>query len=164
MFTSLFNPLMKLIVLITVSTITLCTFTQATPFTLKSLQSEKTVEHVNDVATVTMIFQPDCSWCKKQGKILAEAFEQCQSSVNISLVGAKGSSSQLRKALKHYHKSIPAYKADSKFLRTIGGYKASPTTLIYDANGQLITKKRGFISHEKLAQALNIISNGDCSI
>jgi len=164
MLTSLFNPLMKLVVLIFISTLTLCAPVDAKPFALKSLKTEKVIEPMNDVATITMIFQPDCSWCKKQGKTLAEAFEQCQSSVNISLVGAKGSNRQLRKALKHYHKSIPAYKADSKFLREIGGYQASPTTLIYDANGQLITKKRGFISHEKLAQALNIISHGNCVI
>jgi len=164
MSTSLFNPLMKLVVLVIISTLALCGSIHAKPFTLKSLKSEKVMEHVNDVATITMIFQPDCSWCKKQGKTLAAAFEQCQSSVNISLVGAKGSKSQLKKALKHYHKSIPAYKADSKFLRNIGGYQASPTTLIYDANGQLVVKKRGFISYEKLAQALELISNGDCLI
>jgi len=120
--------------------------------------------YVNGSATITMIFQPDCSWCKKQGKTLAAAFEQCQSSVNISLVGTKGSKSQLKKALKHYHKSIPAYQADSKFLHAIGGYQASPTTLIYDAGGQLIAKKQGFITYEKLAQALKIMSNGDCLI
>ncbi len=164
MFTSTFNTLIKLVVLIFISTLTLCASIQATPFSLKALKSEPLATHENHGATITMIFQPDCSWCKKQGQTLAAAFEQCKGSVNISLVGAKGNRRQLKKALKHYHKSIPAYKADSKFLRTIGGYQASPTTLIYDANGQLVTKKRGFIAHEKLAQALKIISNGKCLI
>ncbi len=164
MLTSTFNPLIKLVVLIFISTLTLCASIQAAPFTLKTLKSDSVVAHENNGATITMIFQPDCSWCKKQGQTLAAAFEQCKSSVNVSLVGAKGNLRQLKKALKHYHKSIPAYKADSKFLRTIGGYQASPTTLIYDVNGQLITKKRGFIAHEKLAQALKIISNGECII
>ncbi|MCW8865505.1 MAG: hypothetical protein OQK22_11470 [Colwellia sp.] len=150
--------------LIVISTLTLCVTLQAAPFSLKTLKGENVMAHVNGAATITMIFQPNCSWCKKQGKTLAAVFEECQSSVNVSLVGAKGSKSQLRKALKHYHKSIPAYKADSQFLRTIGGYQASPTTLIYDVDGQLITKKRGFISLEKLAQALKIISQGDCLI
>ena len=164
MFTSFFSLLIKLVVLIVLSTLTLCASIQAEPFKLKNLKYEKTKEYVSDVATITMIFQPDCSWCKKQGKTLAAAFEQCQSSVNISLVGAKGSNRQLKKALKHYHKSIPAYKADSKFLHAIGGYQASPTTLIYDANGQLVAKKQGFITYDKLAKALKIISNGDCLI
>ncbi len=164
MSTSGFFVLIKLVLLIIISIPTLCVPVNATPFTRKALKSETPITDVNDVATVTMIFQPDCSWCKKQGQTLAAAFEQCQSSVNISLVGAKGNRSQLRKALKHYHKSIPAYKADSKFLRTIGGYQASPTTLIYDTKGRLITKKRGFIPHEKLAHALKIISNGECLI
>lgn len=162
--TSYVYSLIKCVVLIIISTLTLCAPINATPFTLKNLKPGKKMESVNDVATITMIFQPDCSWCKKQGKTLAAAFEQCKSSVNISLVGTKGNKSQLKKALKHYHKSIPAYEADSNFLYSIGGYQASPTTVIYDANGQLITKKQGFISHDKLAQALKIISNGDCLI
>ena len=147
-----------------ISTLILCATLQATPFTLKALKPVQVVAHTDGMATITMIFQPDCNWCKKQGKTLAVAFAKCQSALNISLVGTKGNRNQLRKTLKHYHKSIPAYKADSKFLRSIGGYQASPTTLIYDANGQLIAKKRGFISHEKLAQALSIISHGECLI
>ncbi len=79
-------------------------------------------------------------------------------------MGTKGNNRQLRTALKHYHKSIPSYKADSRFLRTIGGYQASPTTLIYDIYGRLVTKKRGFLSHEKLAKVIKIISNGNCLI
>jgi len=111
-----------------------------------------------------MIFQPDCSWCKKQGKALTEAFKQCKSSVNITLVGAKGNVRELKKELKHYHPSIPAFVADRKFLRVIGGYQASPTTLIYDDKGQLITKKRGFIPYDNLSKALKIISQGNCNI
>ena len=111
-----------------------------------------------------MIYQPDCSWCKKQGKILERAFKQCQNSMNIVLVGTKGNTRQLRKELKHYHNDIPAFIADRKFLRDIGGYQASPTTLIYNEKGELIVKKRGFIPEEKLASALAVISRDSCHI
>ena len=156
--------MVKLVVLMFISTTVFCVPIQATPFTLNALKSTKLVEHVNGKPTISMIFQPDCSWCKKQGKTLAKAYEQCQSSINISLIGTKGNNRQLRTALKHYHKFIPSYKADSRFLRTIGGYQASPTTLIYDIYGRLVTKKRGFLSHEKLAKVIKIISNGNCLI
>jgi len=139
---------------------------QALPFTLKSLKPSQEMSKLDakGLATVTMIYQPDCSWCKKQGKALAKAFKQCQGSMNIALVGTKGNARQLKKELKHYHKDIPAFIADRKFLRTIGGYQASPTTLIFDAKGALIAKKRGFIPKEKLASALAILSQGACQI
>jgi len=138
----------------------------ATPFELKSLRSTPitSVAEIVGLSTVTMIFQPDCSWCKKQSKTLTKAFEQCQSSLNINLVGTKGNARQLRKELKQYHQDIPAFIADRKFLRTIGGYQASPTTLIYDANGELVAKKRGFISEDKLAHALKLLTAGTCLI
>ena len=154
------------IVLILVSAMVAFANAQAMPFNLKSLnhyQAEKTTE-IDKRVTVTMLFQPDCSWCKKQGKALAEAFRQCQSSVNITLVGVKGNKRELKKAFRHYHQDIPAFIADRKFLRDIGGYQASPTTLIYDNEGQLITKKRGFIPYDNLSKALNIISQGNCNI
>lgn len=139
---------------------------QALPFTLKSLKPEQTQvsKDTNDLVTVAMIYQPDCSWCKKQGKTLAKAFEQCQGNLNLALVGAQGNARQLKKELKHYHKGLPAFKADRRFLRTIGGYQASPTTLIFDEQGELVVKKRGFIDEDKLANVLSIISRGKCVI
>ncbi|MGL1955945.1 MAG: hypothetical protein OCD00_01335 [Colwellia sp.] len=164
------HKLQKAILLILMSGIAL--FAQAqeqeqvAPFSLKSLKFDQASEQVktNGLATVTMIYQPDCSWCKKQGKALAKAFEHCQRSINITLVGTKGSARQLKKELKHYHKDIPAFIADRNFLHLIGGYQASPTILIFNKQGQLITKKRGFIPHDKLSKALNILSQGDCNI
>ena len=123
--------------------------------------TEKDVVHL---ASVAMIYQPDCSWCKKQGEILAKAFEQCHSSISIALIGTKGKARKLRKELKYYHHDIPAYQANRQFLRSIGGYQASPTTLIYNNQGTLIAKKRGFISKEKLARAFSMLTGGKCQI
>lgn len=135
-------------------------------FALRSLKVTTThsTEKNTQLATLAMIYQPDCSWCKKQGKMLVKAFEQCQDSINIALVGTQGNVSQLKKELRHYHKNMPAFIADSHFLRNIGGYQASPTTLIFDQQGLLISKKRGFIAQEKLAKALRIISQGACAL
>ena len=155
-----------LIVMFFFGAITVLTHAQAQPFTLKPLVSSRANPdiEVNGLVTVAMIYQPDCSWCKKQGKILERAFKQCQNSMNIVLVGTKGNTRQLRKELKHYHDDIPAFIADRKFLRDIGGYQASPTTLIYNDEGKLIVKKRGFIPEEKLASALAVISRDSCHI
>lgn len=160
------NWLQLVIALILVIAITTISHAQAVPFALKTLRSTQEVSNLqgNSLATVTMIYQPDCRWCKKQGKALEQAFEQCHTSMNIALVGVKGSARQLRKELKHYHKDIPAFIADGKFLRSIGGYQASPTTLIFDGKGELIAKNRGFIPKDKLANALALLTQGACLI
>ncbi|GLX76989.1 hypothetical protein tinsulaeT_03290 [Thalassotalea insulae] len=157
------NLLDKWLVLIVISTHFAVGQLQAEPFSLKSLTPEYG-EVNNNLATITMIFQPNCSWCKKQGQVLAKAFTQCQSSLNVALVGAKGNFRALKNALKHYHKGIPAYAANRQFLRKIGGYQASPTTLIFSGEGQLIAKKRGFIPKDKLSHALAVLSHGACQI
>ncbi len=164
----------NIIVLIIFSAMFFVMQAAAKPLNVASLKPLRVIHDVSNQETfkaeegrlvsVTMIFQPDCSWCKKQGKTLAKAFEQCHSSININLVGAKGKTRQLKKELKHYHQGIPAYKADRQFLRSIGGYQASPTTLIYDHNGKLIAKKRGFIPKEKLANAFSVLTQGQCQI
>ena len=156
----------QLIITLLISAITLSSQAIALPFVLKSLNVNQTLTGIEaaDLATLVMIYQPDCSWCKKQGKTLSVAFEQCRGSMNIALVGTKGNARKLKKELKHYHKHIPAFMADRKFLREIGGYQASPTTLVFNAQGELIMKKRGFIAQEKLANVMSIISKGACHI
>lgn len=136
------------------------------PFTLKPIQLPAELSQVktNNLATIAMIFQPNCSWCKKQGKILKKVLQQCQSSTNIALVGTRGNSRQLRKELKHYHQAMPAFIADRQFLRRIGGYQASPTLVIFDKKGELIAKKRGFIPEPQLASALTILTEGACQL
>lgn len=154
------------VIVLSLATVILCSEVQATPFALKSLNSHRVPSSIeeNDLATIVMIYQPNCSWCKKQGKTLSVAYKQCRHSVNIALVGTQGNARQLKKELKHYHKYIPAFMADRKFLRKIGGYQASPTTLIFNAQGDLIMNKRGFIAQEKLANAMSIVSKGACHI
>lgn len=138
----------------------------AEPFVLKSLKPEVTTSELSSskLPTITMIFQPECSWCKKQGAALANVFEQCKDAVNVSLVGAKGSKRQLKHALKHYHHDLPAFIADTQFLRSIGGYQASPTTIIYADNGDILLKRRGYINDDKLHKLVNILTKGQCQI
>lgn len=160
------NWLQVKVLLVVIASLGLITCASATPFTLKSLKptGSNTQIQKNGLATVTMIFQPKCSWCKKQGIAMAKILEKCNHSLNIALIGAKGNRRQLKQALKHYHKAIPAFIADSRFLRKIGGYQASPTTLIYSVNGELIFKKRGFIEEKKLRKVLQMLTQDACKI
>ena len=128
-------------------------FCYAENFTLKPLRNDQNVHQLlskNNKPTVVMIFQPDCSWCKKQGEVLSQFKTEFGQSINFSLVGTKGRAQQLKRELKHYDKSLPAYLANKRFLRKIGGFEASPTLLIFDQSGALLGKRRGFIESGRL--------------
>lgn len=113
---------------------------------------------------ITMIYQPKCPWCKRQSKTLAKIVEDCSDHITVNIVGYKGDKKTLKRELKHYAPILPAYLANKRFLRDVGGVKASPTTLFYNAKGQLITKQRGFIETKKLINAASIISNNQCDL
>lgn len=142
------------------------TVVNASQFTLKSLKTgeRQIVIPDNELVTIAMVYQPDCSWCKKQELLLRKIQHECNSKVNLALIGNKGNARELKRELKHFDKSLPAYSADNKFLRNIGGIAASPTTLFFDKNGNVIAKKRGYIPSEQLFNAVNIITEKSCSI
>ena len=148
----------------------LCSITSTTvhasPISLKSLKTGErtTVIPTNEFVTIAMVYQPDCSWCKKQEKLLRQIKQECNNKVNLALIGNKGSARALKRELKYFNKSFPAYKADTKFLRKIGGIAASPTTLFFDRSGNVIAKKRGFIPPAQLFNAVSIMTNKNCSI
>lgn len=138
----------------------------ASSYSLKSLKTgeRNTIIPDNELVTIAMVYQPDCSWCKKQEQLLRTIHHECQQDVNFALIGNKGSTQELKRELKHFDKSFPSYKADNKFLRKIGGVAASPTTLFFDKDGNILAKKRGYIPPDQLFNAVNIITNKSCTI
>lgn len=118
----------------------------------------------NQLNTIAMIYQPGCKWCKKQGKTLASLQKQCGDKANIALIGDDGTPSTLKRELRHFDKRLPAFSADKAFLRKIKGVEAYPTTVIFDPNGQLLVKKRGYVDEQKLKQIMGLITNQTCSV
>lgn len=133
-------------------------------YKLKPLSTSNNVAASDDKVTIAMVYQPDCKWCKKQGQWLAKAHKQCNKNIDIVLIGNNGKKQQLKRELKHFHQEIPAYQANRKLLMAVGGIEASPTTLVFNSQGTLIAKRRGFITDNKLADVANIISKGKCSV
>ncbi|MGB0894685.1 MAG: hypothetical protein ACPGUD_09785 [Parashewanella sp.] len=112
--------------------------------------------------TLVMLFQPECSWCKKQSKLVNGILSECQGVIHFSMVGTNGSKRKLKQELAYYDSAIPVFYATRAFLRKIGGFQASPTTLVFDEGGKLRAKKRGFINRESLQKAVGILSHGGC--
>ena len=114
--------------------------------------------------TVAMVFQPDCPWCKKQAVWLNKATERCADTLDIMLLGINGNVRELKRELKHYSRKIPAYKPNRKLFVDVGGIEASPTTLIFDDQGNLIAKRRGVIDGSTLTQVASELTKGQCSL
>ncbi|RYV00488.1 hypothetical protein SOPP22_16860 [Shewanella sp. OPT22] len=131
--------------------------------TLKNLKTNETgVVNPTGKLSVVMLFQPDCSWCKKQEKALSTIHASCTSTFNFHIVGTQGSRNQLKRELNHYHQNISAYKSTTQFLRQVGGFKASPTTLFFDASGTLLGKRRGYLELLKMKQLINSLTYNKC--
>jgi thioredoxin-related protein len=133
---------------------------------LKNLQSgeRENLFKNNGRITITMIYQPDCTWCKKQGKMLKRLIDKCPEKVNLSLVGNKGNRRQLKRELKHFSKKLVAYQADKTFLRSIGGIAASPTTLFFNYQGKLLAKRRGYIKAKQFFAVVSQLTSNTCNI
>lgn len=114
--------------------------------------------------TIAMVFQPDCPWCKKQASWLNNAQAQCSDKLNIVLLGNNGSNRELKRELKHYHSDIPAYKPNRKLFVAVGGIEASPTTLVFDAEGKLLAKRRGYTDSDTLSVVASQLTQGSCAI
>ncbi|WP_220755262.1 thioredoxin fold domain-containing protein [Shewanella sp. KT0246] len=132
---------------------------------LKDLRtSQSSVSYHAEKPTVLMYFQPDCSWCKNQGKIITELLGECGNSVHFTLVGDKGSKSQLKRELRHFSADIPSQQSNKMFVRKSGGVKGFPTTLVLDTQGNVLAKRRGFTSETMLRKLTNELSQGECAL
>lgn len=140
--------------------------TELNKLQLKSLiaNNGRTVNNNENLSTIAMIYQPGCKWCKKQGKLLAKLQRVCSQHANVAIIGAYGNTQKLRRELRHFDKSLPAFEANKQFLRKIQGIAAFPTTVIFDQKGKLIAKKRGYIQPQKLAQVMAEITEQRCDI
>lgn len=114
--------------------------------------------------TIAMVYQPDCKWCKKQGKWLNKAQAQCAQNLGIVLIGNNGDKRQLKRELKHFHQDMPAFLANRKLFAEVGGVAASPTTLVFNQEGKLIAKQRGYVDDATLSDVAQKITQGQCVI
>ncbi len=132
---------------------------------LKDLRtSQSSVSYHSQKPTVLMFFQPDCSWCKKQGKIITQLVSECGNSVHFTLVGDKGSKRQLKRELRHFSETIPSQQSTQLFARKSGGVKGFPTTLVLDTQGHVLAKRRGFTDEAMLRKLTNELSQGECAL
>ncbi|WP_394203706.1 TlpA family protein disulfide reductase [Shewanella waksmanii] len=152
-----------LLVALATSNITMAQNHSVAQIKLKDLRSShSSVSYHSDKSTILMFFQPDCPWCKKQAKVMAELQHQCEKHIGFTLVGDKGSRTQLKRELRHFDDQMTAKQSSKKFARSSGGIIGYPTTLVIDNQGNIVAKKRGMVGKELLYQLASELSGGTC--
>ncbi|MEC4726130.1 thioredoxin family protein [Shewanella sp. D64] len=104
--------------------------------------------------TLMMFFEPQCSWCFKQGKAFNRLLQQCPTAVNIVALGSHGDKVTLRRELWRMKLNFPGYLVGKTMMGELGALPATPMTLITDENGNLSGYLRGYIKLEQLLPLL----------
>lgn len=121
-------------------------------FELRSLSAPErhTLEQYQGAPMLMMFFEPECSWCARQFRVLDKLQAECEGSFNPIAVGINGSRRELLEEYRKQSPAIPTYQASSRLVAVVGGVPATPFTLVADAQGQPLGWLRGYMSEEKL--------------
>ncbi|WP_158224583.1 thioredoxin fold domain-containing protein [Agaribacterium haliotis] len=131
---------------------------QAVGIKMSSLYGgKKTTVAEHNLPSIVLAFQPNCRWCTKQGQDLSLLQQQCGDLLNLSLLGVKAKRSALKHELQHFDKNLPALEANSKFLKKVRGVQATPSLFFFDADGNLISKRRGYLQAKRLFAAASLL-------
>lgn len=90
-------------------------------------------------------FEPECGWCRKQLKELAQLAPARQMPVVAAGIGGNAPGlRQLVSGIDHIHK----VQAPAALLRALGGIKATPLTLLVNGQGEVSFVARGYLGEE----------------
>ncbi|AOT06420.1 TlpA family protein disulfide reductase [Pseudoalteromonas luteoviolacea] len=106
---------------------------------------------------IVMLVQPDCSWCKKQHKLLTRLAEQqpnpCQD-LAVMMMATGGGRHTLKRAMNRYQSHFPITTLPNKLAQSLT-VKSAPQLFILDSEGALVTYHIGFMPEHALRSALN---------
>lgn len=95
-------------------------------------------------------FEPDCPWCYRQMKVLNRLQAQCGDHLQPLSVGVNGDVLRLRKEVRRAKVQYPALSATPSLMNVVGDVPATPWTLIFGPQGQLLGTLQGYIRLEKM--------------
>lgn len=94
--------------------------------------------------TVLMIFfQPDCTFCVKQSKVINEIQAECSDFQAIG-VGVNGSRSDLQLELREMRADYPGYEISPSLQAEVGKVVGTPLMLIGNKQGQFTQHLQGY--------------------
>jgi thioredoxin-related protein len=113
------------------------------------LKSLRTIEPIAlnryaDKKLVLVFFEPECTWCARQIKMLEEINHFCGFAVQPVLIGTHGNRQALQAFLRRTQTQLPAFETSTALLKITGDVSSTPLTLIIDAHGAISEKIRGY--------------------
>lgn len=100
-----------------------------------------------------IFFQPDCSFCVKQSRVLSQIQEECADFQAIA-VGVNGSRSDLQLELRKMRATYPAYEISPALQSEVGKVEGTPLMLIGDKDGNFISHVQGYQQMDSLIPLL----------
>ena len=97
-----------------------------------------------------VFFEPDCSWCFRQVKVLKQLVKRCEDAFTPVALGIHGDRRRLKKELFKLKFPYPAYVASKQLVDEMDGIPATPIMLIADERGYFAQYFRGLTKAEAL--------------
>ena len=121
-------------------------------FELRSLEEPVVhdLERYEGKPVLMVFFEPDCSWCYRQVRVVNDLKRQCAGEFAAIAIGVNGNRQALRKEVRRLQPDFPAYQASRELLKSLGGIDATPLSLLGDAEGEFASWSRGYLPADKL--------------
>ncbi|ESP92341.1 TlpA family protein disulfide reductase [Pseudoalteromonas luteoviolacea] len=104
-----------------------------------------------------LLVQPQCSWCKKQHKLIARMIEQqpkhCQKFAAM-MMATGGDKHSLKREMKRYQSPFAITTFPSRLSQSLT-VKSTPQLFILDSEGTLVTYHIGFMPETALRKTIN---------
>ena len=111
-------------------------------------------------AMAIAVFSTDCSWCKKQHRVLKSLQNECPQLTSV-MMGIGDDKRKLTQDLRRSKNEFPAFQINSKLLNALDNSNV-PRLLVFDRQGIAQLNLSGFIRKDELLDLLNQQLDQDC--
>lgn len=109
-------------------------------------------------ATLLILFEPDCAWCRLQF-VQSEALKAERPDVAIAAVSLRGARKELIEELRASRVSSPAYRASGALIEALGEPDSTPRTYLIDPEGRVVVELRGKLDKDQLEHLVDLYRN-----
>ncbi|WP_025209171.1 TlpA family protein disulfide reductase [Hippea sp. KM1] len=122
-----------------------------------------TIYYVGKKPLMLIFFYPECTPCEKSVPILNDLYKTYKDKIYIIGISLSRDRYEIGDFIRDNHPLYPIYRiSDKDDLRNVGGILATPTVVIIDKNGKIVSKLMGKHGCSLLKKEINkIIRRGD---
>ncbi|MBQ4848697.1 hypothetical protein [Pseudoalteromonas sp. MMG012] len=121
--------------------------------------SDSSLYNLHGPGLTLSFFTPECTWCKKQHRVLTELAVICRE-LNPVMVGINGNKVGYKQTLRRMSNTLPAIVAPQGLVAALPNLSV-PRVIVIDSKWQVVTHLVGFSDAEMLLDILQ--QNNMCS-